>query len=141
MGAVHETLKLLKRIFPIRSCKQGSLKKQERPCLNAFIQRCSAPCQGQITQDDYRKMVADIISFLEGKEETLVHKLEKQMKEAAERLDFEKAAELRDQLLSVEKVREKQKIVSGNFVDMDVLNYAQGAERACVQIFLCVAAR
>ena len=135
VGAVHETLKLLKRIFPIRSCKQGSLKKQERPCLNAFIQRCSAPCQGQITKDDYRKMVADIISFLEGKEETLVHKLEKQMKEAAERLDFEKAAELRDQLLSVEKVREKQKIVSGNFVDMDVLNYAQGAERACVQIF------
>jgi len=135
VGAVHETLKLLKRIFPIRSCKQGGLKKQERPCLNAFIQRCSAPCQGQITKDDYRKMVADIISFLEGKEETLVHKLEKQMKEAAERLDFEKAAELRDQLLSVEKVREKQKIVSGNFVDMDVLNYAQGAERACVQIF------
>ena len=135
VGAVHETLKLLKGVFPIRSCKQSSLKKQDRPCLNAFIQRCAAPCQGQISKEDYRKMIAEIISFLEGKPETLARRLEKQMQEAAERLDFEKAVELRDQLLSVDKVREKQKIVSGSFEDMDVLNYAQGAERACVQIF------
>ena len=135
VGAVHETLKLLKRVYPLRSCKQSSLKKQERPCLNAFIQRCAAPCQGQISKEDYRKMVAEIVLFLEGKQETLARRLEKQMKEAAERLDFEKAAEFRDQLLSVDKVREKQKIVSGSFEDMDVLNYAQGAERACVQIF------
>lgn len=135
VGAVQETLKLLKRIFPIRSCKHSSLKKRERPCLNAFIGRCAAPCQGQISQEDYRKMIAEILSFLEGKQEKLAQKLEKQMQEAAARLDFEKAAELRDQWQSVEKVQEKQKIVSGNFEDLDVLNYAQGPERACVQIF------
>jgi len=135
VGAVHETLKLLKRVFPIRSCKQSSLKKRERPCLNAYIQRCAAPCQEQISQADYRKMITEIISFLEGKEENLARKLTKQMKEAAEKLDYEKAAELRDQLQSMEKVREKQKIVSGSFEDFDVLNYAQGADRACVQLF------
>jgi excinuclease ABC subunit C len=135
VGAVQATLKLLKRVFPIRSCQQARLKKRERPCLNAYIQRCAAPCQGLISQDEYRQMIAEIILFLEGKQETLAQKLEKRMAEAAKKLDFEKAAELRDQLLSVEKVREKQKIVSSNFEDLDVLNYARGAERACVQIF------
>lgn len=135
VGAVQETLKLLKRVFPIRSCHQERLPKRERPCLNAYIQRCTAPCQGLITKDEYRHMITEIILFLEGKQEALVQKLEKRMAEAAERLDFEKAAELRDQLLAIEKVREKQKIVSGKFEDLDVLNYARGAERACVQVF------
>jgi excinuclease ABC subunit C len=135
VGAVQETLKLLKRVFPLRSCKQKQLKKRERPCLNAHIQRCVAPCQGLVSRDEYRHMITEVILFLEGKEEKLVQKLEKQMAEAAERLDFEKAAELRDQLLAIEKVREKQKIVSGSLEDFDLLNYVQGAECSCVQIF------
>ncbi|MDD2432758.1 MAG: excinuclease ABC subunit UvrC [Clostridia bacterium] len=135
VGAVQETLKLLQRVFPLRSCQQKQVKKRKRPCLNAHIQRCVAPCLGLVSQEEYRQMIAEVILFLEGKEEKLVQKLEKQMQEVAKRLDFEKAAELRDQLLAIEKVREKQKIVSGSFEDFDLLNYVQGTELSGVQIF------
>lgn len=134
VGAVHETLKLLKRVFPLRSCKQTSFEKQARPCLNAHIKRCAAPCQGLISQDDYRKMIDEVILFLEGRQETLARKLKQRMSQAAENLDFEKAAELRDQVMAVEKVIEKQKIVSSNFEDMDILNFARDAQRACAQV-------
>ncbi|HHY05710.1 MAG TPA: excinuclease ABC subunit UvrC [Clostridia bacterium] len=135
VGAVQETLKLLKRVFPLRSCRQKQVKKRKRPCLNAHIQRCIAPCQGLVSPEEYRHLIEEVILFLEGKEEKLVQKLKKQMQEAAARLDFEQAAELRDQLLAVEKVREKQKIVSSSFDDFDLLNYVQGRELSCVQIF------
>lgn len=134
VGAVHETLKLLKRVFPLRSCKQTNFNKQERACLNAHIKRCAAPCQGLISEADYRKMIAEVMLFLEGRQETLAKKLQKRMREAAEQLDFEKAAELRDQLQAVEKVIEKQKIVSTGLEDFDVLHYAREGQLACVQV-------
>ena len=110
--AVHETLRLLKRVFPLRSCKQASFKHQERACLNAHIKRCAAPCQGLISAEDYRKMIDEVCLFLEGRQEALAKKLKKRMQKASEELNFEKAAELRDQLQAIETVIEKQKIVS-----------------------------
>jgi len=133
--AVHETLRLLKRVFPLRSCKQTNFQHQERACLNAHIKRCAAPCQGLISEEDYRKMIDEVCLFLEGRQETLAKKLKKRMQEASEQLNFEKAAELRDQLQAIEKVIEKQKIVSsGSQEDYDVLHYARAAQLACVQI-------
>lgn len=135
VGAVHETLKLLKRVFPLRSCKQTNFRKQERACLNAHIKRCAAPCQGLISEGDYRKMIDEVMLFLEGRQETLAKKLKKRMQEESVQLHFEKAAELRDQIQAVEKVIEKQKIVSsGSREDFDVLHYAREAQLACVQV-------
>ncbi|HHZ16786.1 MAG TPA: excinuclease ABC subunit UvrC [Clostridia bacterium] len=135
VGALHETLRLLKRVFPLRSCKQKDFSKQERACLNAHIKRCAAPCQGLISEADYRKMIEEVILFLEGRQEKLAKTLKKRMQEAAKRLDFEKAAELRDQLQAVENVIEKQKIVSTSREDYDVLHYARANHIACVQLF------
>ncbi|MHB8158164.1 MAG: excinuclease ABC subunit UvrC, partial [Desulfocucumaceae bacterium] len=134
-GAVNETLRILKKVFPLRSCKQARFSKRERPCLNVHIGRCSAPCCGQITAEEYQKMIAQILLFLEGKQEELQKKLQLRMEQAAKALDFELAAELRDQLQSLQKVIAKQKIVSGKFVDIDVINYASSASLTCVQIF------
>lgn len=134
-GAVNETLRILKKVFPIRSCKQSNFTKRERPCLNAHIARCSAPCCGQITKEEYHKMINEILLFLEGKQENLLKQLNTRMGKAAEALEFEKAAEIRDQLQAIQNVIAKQKIVSKNFVDIDVINYARSINLTCVQIF------
>lgn len=134
-GAVHETLRLLKSIFPLRSCKQASFAKQDRPCLNAHISRCSAPCVGLISQADYRAMIDQVIQFLEGKQESLVKTLKDKMAEASEGMEFEKAAELRDQIQALEVIIAKQRVMSGRFGDLDVFNYARGPKETCVQVF------
>lgn len=134
-GAVNETLRILKKVFPIRSCTQASFAKRERPCLNAHIARCSAPCCGQIIRDEYQKMINEILLFLEGKQENLLKQLQARMEAAAEKLDFEKASEIRDQLQAIQKVVAKQKIVSGKFIDIDVINYARSINLTCIQIF------
>lgn len=134
-GAVNETLRILKKIFPIRSCTQAGFAKRERPCLNAHIARCSAPCCGQISHEEYQKMINEILLFLEGKQENLLKQLQARMEAAAEKLDFEKASEIRDQLQAIQKVVAKQKIVSGKFIDIDVINYARSINLTCIQIF------
>ncbi|MDX9870905.1 MAG: excinuclease ABC subunit UvrC [Clostridia bacterium] len=134
-GAVNETLRLLKKIFPIRSCKQPNFARRDRPCLNSHIARCAAPCCGQISKEDYRKMIEEILLFLDGRQEDLFKKLQSRMEEAAENLRFEKAAELRDQLQAIQSVVARQKIVSGKFVDIDALHYARSTKMTCVQIF------
>ncbi len=142
-GAVHETLRLLKRIFPLRSCKQKTPAPRSRPCLNYHIKRCLGPCCGLVTPAEYRRAVDGVLLFLEGKQEELVHDLRARMEQAAADLAFERAAELRDQLQAVEKVIEKQKITSAGREDRDVVAMARGdgggdgkAEaEACVMIF------
>ncbi len=134
-SAVHETLKLLKKLFPVRSCKQSVLSKRDKPCLNAHINRCAAPCCGLITKEDYRKIIEEAILFLQGKQGFLMKKLQAEMEVAAEKLDFEKAAQIRDQLLAVEKVVAKQKIISERMQDLDVINYAREEDKTCVGIF------
>ncbi|AGL03554.1 excinuclease ABC subunit UvrC [Desulfoscipio gibsoniae] len=135
VGAVHETLRLLKRIFPLRTCKQRVLAPRSRPCLNQHIKRCLGPCCGLVTPEEYRKVVDGVVLFMEGKQEDLVRELRRRMEEAAENLEFERAAELRDQLQAVEKVMERQKIVAADLNDRDVLAMARGQDEACVMVF------
>jgi len=133
-GAVHETLRLLKSIFPLRSCKQSDFSRQTRPCLNSHIGRCLAPCAQIISQADYRKMIDEVIQFLEGRQESLVKSLKEKMAEAAENLNFEKAAELRDQIQAIESIIAKQKVMSGRLGDLDVFHYARSLNITCVQV-------
>lgn len=135
-GAVHETLKMLRQLFPLRTCKTTAhWGKQARPCLNAHIGRCLAPCMGKADPADYQQMIREVILFLEGKQETLCRHLEAEMLKASEALEFEKAARLRDQRMAIEKVVEKQKMVSEKRDTYDVINYARGSRRVCVQVF------
>ncbi len=135
VGAVHETLRLLRRIFPLRTCKQQVPAPRSRPCLNQHIKRCLGPCCAMVTPEEYRKLVDGVLLFLEGKQEDLVQGLRQRMGEASENLEFERAAELRDQLQAVEQVMERQKIVTADQNDRDVLAMARGQDEACVMVF------
>ena len=132
-GSMHATVKLLRQLFPVRSCKK--LDKQERPCLNYHINRCLAPCADLITFEEYQKMIAEIILFLDGKQERVLDSLKERMSAAAAKLEFERAAQLRDQIAAVEKVLEKQKIVNLTEDDQDVVAFAVGKDEVCVQVF------
>ena len=137
VGALNETMRLLKKIFPFRSCKHKEPALRGRPCLNYHIKRCLGPCSGQVDRDCYRAMINEICLFLEGRQEDLAKVLAARMAAAAENLDFEHAASLRDQLQAVHEVVEQQKIISGGFEDQDVVA-AAGAESlddACVMVF------
>lgn len=135
VGAVNETLRLLKKIFPFRSCKQREPVVRERPCLNHHIKRCLGPCCGLTDKETYRAMINEVCLFLEGRQEDLVKHLTARMEEAAGNLQFERAAELRDQLHSVREVIEKQKIISGGFEDQDVMAMARAFDEACIMVF------
>jgi len=136
VGAVNETLRLLKKLFPFRSCRKKEPEKRERPCLNHHIQRCLGPCCGLVDREKYRAMIREVCLFLEGRQEDLVRQLTARMEEAAEKLDFEQAARLRDQIRAVGEVVEKQKIISGGFEDQDVAALAETFDEACVMLFL-----
>ncbi len=135
VGALRETLRLLQKLFPVRSCKQSEVDKRTRPCLNAHIKRCLAPCSGQISPQQYGEVIEEVVMFLEGKQESLLKRMAERMTKAAEQLEFEKAAELRDQIQAVEKVIAKQKIVSAGQEDQDIIAFARGYNEACVQVF------
>jgi excinuclease ABC subunit C len=135
VGAVHETMKLLRAIFPLRTCKQEKLGSQQRPCLNSQINRCLAPCSGKLPKEQYQAMIKAIMLFLEGRQGELVKGLEVKMNQAAESLNFELAARMRDQLQAVERVIEKQKVISANQEDQDVIAMARGFGRCCVMVF------
>lgn len=135
VGAVNETLRLLKKIFPFRSCKQREPAVRERPCLNHHIKRCLGPCCGLTDRETYRAMINEICLFLEGRQADLSRHLQANMEEAAANMDFEQAARLRDQLQSVREVMEKQKIISGGFEDQDVLALARAFDEACIMVF------
>ncbi len=129
-----ETLKLCRRIFPLRSCNR--VEAHTRPCLDLHIGRCLGPCQKDYSgEEDYRQTVAELCSFLEGKSEELIQRLKGRMEEAAGNLQFEKAAEIRDQIQAVEKVLEPQKVVSSGFEDQDAVAYAASGDDACVMAF------
>jgi len=130
-GAVHETLRLLKKLFPLRSCRSLDAP---RPCLEHHIKRCLAPCTGQVDTRDYAEMIKAVCLFLEGRSAALAQNLQKRMAEAAENLQFELAAKLRDQLAAIEKITEKQNIVTGSG-DQDAIGLARSALGTCVQVF------
>ncbi|WP_288186155.1 excinuclease ABC subunit UvrC [uncultured Sporomusa sp.] len=130
-GAVHETLKLLKNLFPLRSCRQLDAK---RPCLEHHIKRCLAPCAGKVDHATYGEMIKAVGLFLEGRSDAVIKQLKQAMGQAAEELEFEQAARLRDQLAAVEKIIEKQNMVTGSG-DQDAIGLARSAAGICAQVF------
>jgi len=134
-GAVHRTLDLLKRLFPYRACDIEITGNAARPCLYYHIGRCVGPCIGAVSQEEYRKVIENVVLFLEGRADDVVARLRAEMEAAAERLEFERAARLRDELRAIEHVLEQQKIVTGSDESFDVLAVAQSAGGdACVQV-------
>jgi excinuclease ABC subunit C len=134
--AVHQTLDLLRRIFPYLTCDREITGKDTRACLYYDIKLCIAPCIGAVTRDEYREMINDLQSFLNGHSAPIVARIEKDMERASKELRFEKAAALRDQLKAIQSVIERQKIVfNSDYRDSDVIAMAREDGEACVQIF------
>ena len=136
--AIRETLDLLLRTFPIRTCSDNKLQRHEklgRPCLLFHIEKCAGPCVGEISRQDYDQLVADLVSFLDGETDDVVDDLEGRMREAAENYEFELAARLRDQLGSVRKAIEKQQMVGSREDDYDIIGIHDDELEAAVQIF------
>ncbi len=133
--AVHQTLDVLRRIFPYLTCDREITGEDKRACLYFDIKLCTAPCIGVINQDDYRQVIDDLCQFLSGRTEPILSRLQEEMQVAANELQFERAAALRDQVNAIEKVVERQKIVSTDYVDSDVIAMARSNGEACVQVF------
>jgi excinuclease ABC subunit C len=133
--SVRQTLKVLKEIFPFRSCSRTITGKDPRPCLDYHIQRCLAPCIGAVSRKEYAEVIRQIVLFLEGRQESVSRKLKRQMERAADALDFEKAARLRDRIAAVERVIEGQRIATTVRGELDVIAFAQDGNQAYVQVF------
>lgn len=133
--AVHQTLDVLRRIFPYLTCDREITGKDLRPCLYYDIKLCSGPCIGAIDREHYRQVIDDLCRFLEGRADPIVARLREEMEKAAETLRFEQAAAIRDQIQAIEKVVERQKVISTEQMDSDVIAMARTNGEACVQIF------
>jgi excinuclease ABC subunit C len=133
--AVHQTLDLLRKIFQYRSCDRIITGQDPRACLYYDIKLCTAPCIGQIDQEGYREILEDLCKFLEGRSDAILERLKNTMQTQSEAMNYEKAAAIRDQVLAIEKVVEKQKVVSSKDMDSDVIALARSNGQACVQIF------
>ncbi len=136
--AIRETLDLLTRVFPARTCSAGVFKRHsqiERPCLLGYIDKCSAPCVGRVSADEHRKIVGDFCDFLSGKTDRFARELEHQMNAASNQLDFERAARLRDDIAALKRALEKQAVVLGDGTDADVVAFADDDLEAAVQVF------
>ncbi len=133
--AVHQTLDVLRHIFPYLTCDRVITGKDERACLYYGIKLCYAPCIGKIDQAGYRQMIDDLGQFLEGHTEPIVSRLQVEMEQASEQLLFERAATLRDQIQAIERVVEKQKVISSEYIDSDVIAMARTDGEACLQVF------
>lgn len=133
--AVHQTLDLLRRIFQYRSCDRVITGRDPRACLYYDIKLCTAPCIGKIDQAAYREILDDLCKFLEGRSEPILERLKNLMRIQSEAMNYEKAAAIRDQILAIEKVVERQKVVSSRDMDSDVIALARSNGQACVQVF------
>jgi excinuclease ABC subunit C len=133
--AVHQTLDLLRKIFQYRSCDRIITGQDPRACLYYDIKLCTAPCIGKINQQDYRQMIDDLCKFLEGHTDPILDRLRGQMQLHSEQMNFEQAAIARDQIMAIEKVVERQKIISNREEDSDVIALARSNGEACVQVF------
>jgi len=131
---LRTTLDLIEKTFPLRKCKNRIDGKRERPCLNAQIGRCLAPCTGSISKAEYSRMVRQAVLFLQGKNRPLIRELSTKMEQASRSLEFEKAAVIRDQIRRIEKMTEQQKIISPNMEDKDVFGTAMSGETVCAEI-------
>ena len=136
--AIRETLDLLLRVFPARTCSNGVFRRHSqigRPCLLGYIDKCSAPCVGRVDAEQHREIVANFTEFLSGRTDRMVRDFERKMNEAAERLEFERAARLRDDIGALRRAMERQAVVFGDGTDADVVAFAQDELEAAVQVF------
>ena len=132
-GAAKEMVDFIKSKFKIRQCR--SFKYKDRPCLNYHIKKCMAPCMGYISKEDYMKQIDEIIDVLEGKTDKLTKQIKQEMQDAAQNMHYEKAAYLRDKLIAIERISEKQKVSNISENDIDVIGLARSKTRVCVEIF------
>lgn len=133
--AAYQTLDLVRKIFPYLTCTRVIDGKDERACLYYHIGRCAAPCIGAVNQAEYRQIIDNLCDFLGGNTEPVVADLRRQMEAASEGLDFERAAQLRDQIRAIDQIVEKQKVVNADTADEDVIAFARANGDACVQVF------
>lgn len=136
-GAVKDTIELVQKLYCIRTCNRNLPKDtgKERPCLNYHIKQCKAPCQGYISEAEYRKSIDGVIRFLNGHYDSVLEELESKMLEASESMEFERAIEYRELINSVKQIAQKQKITDSRGEDRDIIGLAKDLEDAVVQIF------
>lgn len=132
-GAAKEMIDFIKTKFKIRQCK--TFKYKDRPCLNYHIKKCMGPCMGYVSKEEYRKQIDEIINLLEGKTDTIIKSLTKEIQVAAENLEYEKAAYLRDKKVAIERITEKQKVSNISENDIDVIGIARSDMQVCLEIF------
>ena len=132
---MRETLRLVRQLFPLRTCRIKIDGTLPRPCIQYFIHRCNAPCTGAETREGYARTVAEVQRFLEGKDDDLAKELTRQMEAAAAETRFEQAAVLRDRIQALNTVRERQKIISTEETDQDIIGLVRQGADACVQLF------
>jgi excinuclease ABC subunit C len=136
--AIRDTLDLLLRTFPIRTCSDNKFRRHERlgrPCLLFHIEKCTGPCVGEIDREAYGELVGELLSFLDGETDTVVKRLEAEMREASDELEYERAARVRDRLGAVRRAIEKQQMVVEKREDLDVIGLAEDELEAAVQVF------
>ncbi|MCG7897335.1 MAG: excinuclease ABC subunit UvrC [Candidatus Thiodiazotropha lotti] len=133
-GSTRETLQLLQKLFPVRQCEESFYRNRSRACLQYQIKRCSGPCVGLVSEQDYALDVEHAVMFLEGKTNLVVDELVKQMESASQKLEFELAARYRDQIKSLQRIQERQ-YVSGESGDLDIVAIAKRGNSACIQVF------
>ena len=135
--AVYETIQLINKIFPIRTCKLIIKENGEtiRPCLNYHIKKCEAPCSGYITKEKYNDMINEIMDILNGKDKSIVNNLKTEMEEASQNLEFERAAKIRDKIIAINSIVEKQKIFKTMEGDEDFIDVYQDETDSCIQVF------
>ncbi len=136
-GAVHETINLIRKIFPLRTCNRLIIEggAHTRPCLNYHIKKCGAPCEGHVSKSEYKLMIDEIMDLLNGRDRSLVAKLKKDMQEASNNLEFEKAASLRDKIVAIDNIAEKQKVFKSQEGDEDFINLYKDEKDCCIQVF------
>ena len=136
--AIRETLDLLLRTFPLRTCSDNKFQRHEKlgkPCLLFHIEKCSGPCVGEVDKETYQRLTQELLDFLDGDTDTIVRRLEGQMRAAADELEYERAARVRDRLTSVRKAIERQQMVAERNEELDVIGIAEDDLEAAVQVF------
>jgi excinuclease ABC subunit C len=133
---LRELIDLVRLVFPLRTCREPIDGRRKRPCLQYHIKRCLAPCVGYQSEPEYDAMIDEVVLFLEGKQDSLLSRLQHEMNEAAEHLNFESAASLRDRIVHVRRVTEGQMVVWKSRLDMDLIASARAQGQACMQVFM-----
>jgi excinuclease ABC subunit C len=133
---LRELINLVRLVFPLRTCREPIDGRRKRPCLQYHIKRCLAPCVGYQTEEEYDRTIDEVVLFLEGKQESLLARLQREMTDAAEHFNFEAAARVRDRIVQVRRVTEAQKVVWKSRLDMDLIAIARAQGQACMQVFL-----